>query len=448
MSKIIAPCLLLLAMQAISTPAKADICVSGPQSDITRIYFANGMLTEPAAANLALIAIHKAYNDRLASSNDHRYQFLNAYSSSPQQLTAVLAALELGQQQLGIVDPGLISYQVYQWLQAGLSAAEIANIVRVSIRIRDKETLISKLTPTAISELNQRLFSATAEQLQPTDVSGEHANYYESDLLAGKRVIVLAHSQGNLFTNAALAIVLQRQPDLNASIATIGVATPAVANVGDNIHITAHDDNILDALRQTTSITASNLTNTPDQNDFRSTSRHAFQRDYFDSRLRSRGQIDTEIQRLAQVLPYPQLVSGDGAIRANLSWQTAPSSLISRDLDLHVYEPYGAHLYYASPQGQTGYLQSDSSGSRGLESYLVTCQDIALGSYRFAVNFFSGLGPVIARLSLQLGDGRTVSVENLLLLQAQGAAGNNNVQPLATLDVSRDAVGKISYTLR
>ena len=175
---------------------------------------------------------------------------------------------------------------------------------------------------------------------------------YRNDLLAGRRVVVIAHSQGNLFANDAVSQVRASLPDQAESIRIIGVANPSNIQLDHTTYYTADDDRVIEALRLGQDVLPANLDNDPGLlNDHRDFLNHNFIKSYFSSYLLSREKIDNDLFAFIRVMPFPDILAGDGAIRVTLEWGAEP------DVDLHVFEPNGAHVYYASRVGPSGFLE-------------------------------------------------------------------------------------------
>ena len=75
----------------------------------------------------------------------------------------------------------------------------------------------------------------------------EHLQKYDKLVAEGKRVIIVAHSQGNLFANAAYRDLA---PEIKPHVRVVGVATPANNVAGDSNkdtarYVTAHEDTVI-----------------------------------------------------------------------------------------------------------------------------------------------------------------------------------------------------------
>ena len=324
-----------------------------------------------------------------------------------------------------------------------------------------------KILTDKMADLSRRLSG-----LNP--IEGQHAALYSSDLLAGKRVFVVAHSQGNLFANAALAKAARAQPDDADSLAMIGVGTPAARQFSD-FYRTANDDKIINLLRLRTlgDVLPANIDNdttsatyviktvssalllyfrpilgvinyladpgTIVDTDRREFNNHGFISAYMAPGLPSARDIVAEMQRLGRDVPFPTRQAGEGAIRATLTWDAQP------DVDLHAFEPNGSHVYYKNLRGRSGTLDVDDRSSYGPENYVVPCNKVELGAYRIGVNYYRGSGPrapgsgpSTATVALFLGDGTIPSPKTVVLPAPRGEAGDGSPQILFTVQVTEN----------
>lgn len=268
-----------------------------------------------------------------------------------------------------------------------------------------KKTLTNKMV-----ELSKRL-----SRLNPTE--RKHAAMYASDLRAGSRVFVVAHSQGNLFANAALAEAARAVPDDASSLAMIGVGTPADRQFSD-FYRTAHDDIVIDGMRVRAGWTVlpSNIDNDltsanyvvasiaskflralspalPDiysgiikvitsdtyifDADRREPLNHGFISAYMAPGLPSARDIYSEMKRLHRDVPFPTSLANNSAIRA----------VFFSDRDIYVQERQGIDFGYRpqltvsrswafhSPTRRTGGLPHQYSRN---STYLKRSEEIAM----------------------------------------------------------------------
>ncbi|MCF6208386.1 MAG: hypothetical protein L3J61_03215, partial [Ghiorsea sp.] len=76
-----------------------------------------------------------------------------------------------------------------------------------------------------------------------------HVTIYEASLKAGNKVVIVSHSQGNFYSNAAYRVLTQRGYGNNVGI--VAVATPSRIVEGGGTYITAPEDKIIKAVRAT-----------------------------------------------------------------------------------------------------------------------------------------------------------------------------------------------------
>ncbi|WP_210499428.1 YfaP family protein [Vibrio crassostreae] len=441
----IAP-LAMSLMAAIAMPVSASLngCLVEPTDKETYIYFANGVDNEYDDVLKVVRLLKDEYENQLNGLADNeKYQFSDAYNYTQGVLKDILQVFKQKQDELGVNDDNFHTFQLYEMVKAGLTSDEIRIRILLMTHLTDNTGLAAKITDSALNELEQAIDDAIVQVLaDQRTVNEESVTKYETALQSGKRVIILAHSQGNLFTNSAITSVMQRNPQFVESIASIGVASPADSVIGANKYITAEDDRVIQALALLENVLPLNLDNDPSVfNDFRTISNHEFIKDYFDDRLVSKTWIDGEVVRLATNLPYPSELAGEGALRASMSWGAEP------DVDLHVFEPDGTHVHYRNRVGTSGELDVDDTNSFGPENFFVECNDIMLGTYSIGVNYYSGNAPEKAEITLFLGDGQSVKPRTKTLSSERGSDGNDNPEIMFEVNVSENENGLVTYEI-
>ncbi|WP_028108893.1 YfaP family protein [Ferrimonas futtsuensis] len=431
-------------LSALTLAPAAEASLSGctfpdQGSKQTQVYFANGINTKYADALIASDTLRREYKGPLeALEENSAYQFFPAYNLSQGFTTDVI---QVFQQKMHEDPDGSIAYMVYDMLQAGLTNDAIRQTV--AIAVTDGYLLAAALTDELLDELADTMAQISADAMKDLNrVNDLHSGLYADAMLNGKRVLIVAHSQGNLFTNTSVARVIDMLPNHRQSIGYFGVASPAAETVNGASYVTADDDRVIQLLRVTETVLPANIDNDPGVlNDHRDFLNHGFLESYLDGRLKSRERIDSGILQLANSLEYPELIAGEGAIRATLTWGDQP------DVDLHVFEPGGAHVYYRNPQGNDGTLDVDDTNGFGPENYYVACNDVSEGSYRVGVNYFNGRGPETASVTLYLGNGTTFGPRQISLIDDRGSAGNDAPNSAFTLTVSDDGQGNALYSV-
>lgn len=420
----------------------------------TKIYFANGVLFDDDDGATVAFLRHQYKRTLESAEQGQIFTFLSADNPTIGLSADVIEVVNQKLAEAGIANQGLSALQLLQLLRAALlnvggavvnsmyTAEEILRYLALTIGVN--ENIIPSITPRFLENIVTAIITARAREIANIrSVESRHSNFYTSDLQAGKRVFVIAHSQGNLFANVSLTSAATSLPGAADSLAMIGVATPAARQFRSSFYRTANDDLVILGLSRIATVLPANIDNDPGiPNDFRSVWRHFFVQDYMkNSQLPSRRDIDAELTRLASTVPFPTLEAGEGAIRATLTWDAQP------DVDLHAFEPSGSHVYYASRRGSSGFLDVDDVTSFGPENYFVACNKIELGTYRIGVNYFRGSAPSTATVSLFLGDGRIPSPKTLTLPIARGAQGDNSPQILFTIGVTQEN-GTVRYTVQ
>ena len=259
-----------------------------------------------------------------------------------------------------------------------------------------------------------------------------HVDRYRARILEGSKVVLVAHSQGNLFANRAW---LRLTADERRSFGIVSVANPDSSVAGGGPYTTLLEDLVILAIPGSMS---SNTTNFGVPLFFDPLG-HNFIRAYMLrfslSRPRILGHIESTINSLVQ--PTPE--AGEGIITVTLTWGDEP------DVDLHAFEPNGTHVYYANRTGQSGYLDVDDVTSFGPEHYFVACDTLETGRYRIGVNYYRGSGPEVARVQIQAG--LLVRSFQIPLNQAVGSSGNSNPIPVGDIVVTGDAQSGYAFQI-
>jgi hypothetical protein len=117
-----------------------------------------------------------------------------------------------------------------------------------------------------------------------------------------------------------------------------------------------------------------------------------------------------------QIIVVVGVVLGTGDLQVTLTWNTAT------DIDLHVIEPNGTHVFYASRNGVTARLDVDDVNGFGPENIFVGSAGAQAGTYQFYIVHFSGSIPTTSTIAVNLRPG-TPSAQTLLFSRTT-SAGN------------------------
>ncbi|PRB82269.1 hypothetical protein CQ007_07320 [Pseudomonas sp. MYb185] len=232
----------------------------------------------------------------------------------------------------------------------------------------------------------------------PTEVNyAEHRTRIDNWILEGKKLLFVAHSQGNLFANAAFDHASQQLPSDAVKLIHIAPASPRL----NGAHTLADLDLVINALEAVGAV-APVTDNIPGYllrpagvNGQKDILGHGLLEIYINQQLAIASRIRTHIDSALNSLVTPPAEASSGFFTATLTWNG------SGDVDLHVYEPGGAHVYYASMVGDVGYLDVDNVVANGPEHYFASCnaEQLQTGTYSVAVANYSR------------ADGRTATVQ-------------------------------------
>jgi len=247
------------------------------------------------------------------------------------------------------------------------------------------------------------LLSAVLDKsaLVTTDSLKDHVSTYTTKIAEGKKILLVAHSQGNLFGNQAYNLL---DADERLSFAMVSVAN-ADNTVLDNSssgapYTTLVNDKVIQAIiaAQILLPTKPMEPNTANLVDSDDPLQHNFINTYMAAGSVSNAGVMVDIVTALDSLITPQQVVDSGVITVALNWGAAP------DVDLHVYEPNGAHVYWYNLEGISGTLDKDDTSRFGPEHYRVlTCDKVEEGGYHIALDYYKGDYPEVAILQIDAG---------------------------------------------
>jgi hypothetical protein len=271
-----------------------------------------------------------------------------------------------------------------------------------------------------------------AETVVDDSILQDHVEKYKNLLLQGQKVVLTAHSQGNFYANFASQ---QLTPDERESFGIVAVATPADHVEGGWPWTTLVNDRImgivpfsLPANVDNGSQTASDLTG------------HQFVISYLAPNSASRARILNQVVQEVRTLPAPNQGAGNGIITVTLTWEGAT------DVDLHVFEPSGTHVYYLNLNGDVGFLDVDNTSGFGPEHYFVGCDTLVPGVYRVGVNYYRGGAPEVAHI--QVAAGLVSRAFDIALPVALGPSGDPSPRAVVDIVVSGSAATGFNFDVQ
>jgi hypothetical protein len=250
-------------------------------------------------------------------------------------------------------------------------------------------------------------------------VAVNHLALYKRDILEGREVVLVAHSQGNFFGNEVWRGLTEPE---RLSFTMVSVANPSSYNLSGGLEVNLAKDLVIFFVRGFVANAISNATAPPD------TLGHSFEATYLENGSFSQGKIVTGVAAALAYMPTPVAQAADGAITVTLTWNN------STDVDLHVFEPNGTHVYYRNQNGTSGELDIDDTSGHGPEHFFVQCGRLLTGTYLVGVNYYSG--SVTETANIQVRAGTEVRSFLRVLQEEMGSAGDANPQRVAKIQVS------------
>jgi len=124
---------------------------------------------------------------------------------------------------------------------------------------------------------------------------------------------------------------------------------------------------------------------------------HAFVRSYLDDPATRSLVASNAISAITAAL-NDRPISGQGFFQVSLTWD------LPGDIDLHVTEPGGTHVYFGRRTGTSGRLDRDDLVGTGPENYFVCAPEaVQPGSYKIQVNNYNGTTGTRADINIRAG---------------------------------------------
>ena len=211
----------------------------------------------------------------------------------------------------------------------------------------------------------------------------EHQTRIDSMLLEGRKLLFVAHSQGNLFANAAYAYAVGKVGSEAAKVVHIAPASPTL----NGPHTLANLDLVINGLRLIGTVPPITDDIPPaaersaGANGGTDALGHGLLEIYLHPDLAPSQRIKGHIDDALNTLVAPPGEATGGLFTATLTWDG------TGDVDLHTFEPGGAHVDYRDKTGEAGFLDVDNKVADGPEHYYATCDNARLqeGTYTFSL---------------------------------------------------------------
>ena len=237
--------------------------------------------------------------------------------------------------------------------------------------------------------------------LVTTDSLRDHVNTYRTAIAEGKKVVLVAHSQGNLFGNQAFSLLNSREKQSFGLVSVANVDNNVLGNnTAEAPYSTLINDKVIIAIIASQIVLPSKpmAPNTENLAESEDSLGHSFIDSYMVEGSVSETQITGDIVSVLGNLATPSRIVESGVITVSLTWGSEP------DIDLHVYEPNGTKVSWYNLQGISGALDRDDRSGWGPEHYHVPgCDTLEEGIYQIALDYFKGDGPEIATIQVEAG---------------------------------------------
>lgn len=382
------------------------IAQTAPANDLCRaqgaaLVFFNGVLTTPDGADAALAELRRLHGTTSPAGDAIRYEKLYNYTSGFEDFVETFEQ-RLREQENLLEGRYELFFEALNgegpwWSRIISSVAEAAGIL---------DGIVDWFKAASIRNLTTLLGNP------PTTVNYvEHRARLENLILEGRKLLLVAHSQGNLFVNAAYDYATTKVDASSVKVVHIAPASPTLRGT----HILADLDLVINGLRlvgtvpDITDAIPGALLRAAGANGKKDPLGHGLLEIYINQALGISAHVRNAINTALTELVAPPVLAATGLFSATLTWNG------DGDVDLHTYEPSGSHVYYSNMDGGSGYLDVDNIQGYGPEHYYASCSSSALrpGNYQIAVANYAG------------ADNRTATVQ--IASWADGVLGTRSV---------------------
>lgn len=399
------------------------------------IGFFNGVWNTLPQAIDGRMALQELLGDEY---NSEPVEYENFYNTTGNSNDATMAQdiAEVFIQRAGELDSSGALAERFEYLWDIASDPQRTLLARLQATLTAPITALEGLytaISTKVAESWSRLLSNPPTALNHT----QHRLTIDTLATEGQKMLFVAHSQGNLFVNPAYDYAKTKFS--TNSVAVAHIAPASLTTRGP--HVLADIDAVINGLRAFgwNSVPPINLTLPVSQKDL---SGHTLVDTYLDASRAGRARVkEIATQGLASLVTPPALGSR-GFFTTMLTWDG------EGDVDLHTFEPGGAHVFYSNMRGQVGELDVDNVIANGPEHYYASCNPAQLqeGTYRIGINNYARATGRTATVQVTFAQGGQPVTRVLGVGAERGNSGNNTPIPVLTVNVSKDAEGKFKAT--
>jgi hypothetical protein len=411
-----------LQLLVLAAPVTTDLCTS---KGYTVAYF-NGIRTTPDGALDDLAALRDLKGTTL---NEEPIQYESFYNQTGGFWQDAAEVFEQRAQEID--NSGLLGKRwEYFWEGFGSDNFFSSKIIEV---VPNTANLFSQL----YTDITSKAIAGWSYLLSnpPTEVDYlSHDTRLNALAIQGQKLMLIAHSQGNLFVNQAYDYIAPKIGTDSVRVVHVAPASPTLRGP----YVLANIDVVINGLR------AQGVSSVPDNNidlpllALRADNfGHSLTQIYLNPDFTARARIVSLISLAMQALQTPTTGGSVGSFTLTLTWDG------TGDVDLHTFEPNGAHSYYSSRAGQVGYLDVDNTSANGPEHYFASCDPNVLqtGVYQVGINNYSAATGRTATVQVSTSKGGTILTKTLSVGPELGTSGNDNPIPVFNVIVSKDSTG-------
>lgn len=317
----------------------------------------------------------------------------------------------------------------------GVSEEKIIKaFVRKIFDVSLPQTLKDYISQYHINKINDSGF-ITYGDADLADVEGA----LRSNLVENQKIVLCGYSQGNIYVNQLYnRLTTGSNAVPKSAIKIVGIASPAAYVAGGGDYLTSTNDKIIAGLRLLDfAVLPSNCTISKTAKDENG---HSFESVYMNPDLEGRAKIIEKIHAAMDSLVSPGGEGTQGPITVTLTWGSA-----GEDIDLHVTEPDGTHVYYDFMEGSVGSLDIDDVDFLGPEHYFTSCANLQPGIYRIGVNYY--YGTAVEEANITIATPFNAVTRSVKLTAVRGPDGDDDSIYVGAVEVTQDSNGNFGFEI-
>lgn len=414
-----------------------DLC---PAESGTIVAFFNGVNTQPKEAQRVVEIIPLLYGSSMANGDPIRYEVFYNWSKGFEDF------VETFDQRLKEQGPLLENkYELFWEALKGGGSLTTKIITAVPAFASALSAFVDYVGAKTIALL-------TSLVSDPPNIANyiEHRARVDNLVLEGKKIVMVAHSQGNLFANSAYDYILPKVTTGSLKMVHIAPASPTTRGP----HILADKDLVINGLRLVGTVAGNSdvippyLSRPAGLNNRTDGLGHGLLEIYLNDKYTpgrsSTGEFITEpakrirtavMNAFDALIAPPTQIGTTGFFTVTMTWNG------TGDVDLHATEPDGKHIFFGHSVGTSGTLDVDNTAAYGPEHFYATCDSskMQLGTYRFGINNFSGASGKLATVQIASWHNGVLGTKTLDVGPDRPSFNLNSFIPVFDVTVTKDA---------